>query len=252
MKTCRISTKLFVLAAAVFLLGATIAGITQRQDSPVTRVPICVKDNGQLRMLVGNNSACDPSERRMEWVVGGEVTDIQLGQGLVGSREDGIMQLAVDPSIIAGCTGCRGGKVFAGFNDGPGEISSNQFSDNEIAELNLPAGDYAIFAKLTLETLPGDFGYQQQVTCRLTAGADFDKGEVIMEKDHIERPGFDDGSNVMGLTLQVVHRFSAPGSVVLSGFHGPPFGDPPQVLFRNLKIIAIEVSDISNVFLGGN
>lgn len=253
MKARGASTKLFISAAAVFLLGTTIAGVAQRQDSPVTRVPICVKDNGQLRMLVGNNTACDPSERQMEWVVGGEVTDIQLGQGLVGSREDGAVQLAVDPSIIAGCTGCRGGKVFAGFNDGPTMFPRNLLFQT-IGELNLPAGDYVIFAKLTFEALQDPVAnIRTHLTCRLSAGIDFDEAAVVLEQEHTE--GFSsDGSNVMGLNLQVVHSFSASGSVVLKGkFELPPsFGVDPPVRFRNLKIMAIEASDISNVFLGGN
>lgn len=33
-----------------------------------------------MRMLVGNTT-CDTSERQVEWIVGGEVTDIQPGQG---------------------------------------------------------------------------------------------------------------------------------------------------------------------------
>ncbi|HEV8486378.1 MAG TPA: hypothetical protein VGV87_22735 [Blastocatellia bacterium] len=253
MKTRRTSTKLIVSSAAVLLLGTTIAGVTQRQDSPITRVPICVKENGQLRMLTGNNTACEPSERQMEWVVGGEVTEIQLGDGLVGGREDGAVRLALDPSIIAGCTGCRGGRVFAGFNDGPSMFPHNLLFET-IAELNLPAGDYVIFAKLTLEALKEPVAnIKAHVTCRLSAGSDFDEAAVVLEQDHTE--GFSsDGSNVMGLNLQVVHSFSASGSVVLKGkFELPPsLGVDPPVRLRNLKIMAIEASDISNVFLGAN
>jgi hypothetical protein len=253
MKTRRTSTKLVVAVVALLLIGTTIAAVTQRESHPVTRVRVCVKDNGQLRMVTGNNTDCDPSEQPMEWVIGGEVTDIQLGQGLVGSREDGVVQLAVNPSIIEGCTGCRGGRVFAGFNDGPNMFPYN-FAFETIAEFNLPAGDYVIFAKLTLEALPEEHAsYQQQVTCRLTAGADFDESAVVLEQEHIERESFPpDGSNVMGLNLQLVHSFNPPGSVVLSGKIGPPFYFSPPVRFRNLKIIAIEASSISNVFLDAN
>lgn len=56
----------------------------------------------------------------------------------------------------------------------------------------------------------------------------------------------------MGLTLQVVHSFSESGSVVLSAAHAGALTVTPQVQFRDLKIIAIEASHISNVFLGVN
>jgi hypothetical protein len=234
--------------AGLVLFGTTITAVTQRQDSTVTRVPICVKDNGQLRMQTGNNGTCDESERQMEWVVGGEVTDIQLGRGIVGSRQDGSVQLAIDPSIVAG----RPGKVFAGFNDGPGVVPFAFSTLGTIAELDLPAGDYVIFAKLTLETGFAESSTQRPVACKLTAGADFDEARVVLEEIHDESPGDPDGSFAMGLTLQVVHRFNSPGSVVLTAGHGGPIPITPKVHFRDLKIMAIEASDISNVFLGGS
>lgn len=255
MNSRRTSTMLVVSLGALIMLGTAIAAVTQREVLPVTRVPICVKDNGQLRMLTANNSACDPSERQMEWVVGGQVTEIEVGQGLIGSREDGTVQLALDPSIIAGCTGCRGGRVFAGFNDGPGPILFTLTGElAKIAELGVPAGDYVFFAKLTVEAEPMFAGssFQRPVFCKLTAGDDFDQASVVLEKIHTESPGNFDGSYAMGITLQVVHRFNTAGRVVLSAAHGGAFTVTPQVQFRDLKIIAIEASHISNVFLGVN
>ena len=254
MKT-RGTSKLAVSLGALLMLGAAMAAVTQREALPVIRVPICVKDNGQLRMLTRNNTECDPSERKMEWVVGGEVTDIQLGQGLVGNREDGAVHLSVDPSIIAGCTGCQGGKVFAGFDDGPGQILFTLTGDlPTIAELSLPAGDYAIFAKLTVEAEPlfDASSFQRPVLCKLSAGSDFDEATVVLEKIHSESSGESDGSYRLGLNLQVVHRFNTPDRVVLSAAFGGALSVTPQVQFRDLKIIAIQASDISNVFLGGN
>jgi hypothetical protein len=244
-----------VATLALLLIGTTFAAVTQRDVIPVTRVQICVKDNGQLRMLIGNNTSCDSSERPMDWMVGGEVTDIQPGPGLVGSREGGTVQLAVDPSIIEGCAGWQVGKVFAGFNDGPGQIPFTLTADLlPIAELNLPAGDYVIFAKLTVEAEPlfDESSFQRSVSCRLTAGTDFDKAGVVLEKIHSESSGEADGSYRMGMTLQVAHSFTAPGRVVLSAGHGGALTIAPQVQFRDLKIIAIEASHISNEFLGAN
>jgi hypothetical protein len=254
MKTCRTSTKLIVPGIVLLLIGTTIAAVTQRESPPVTRVPICVKDNGQLRMVLNDATACGASERQLEWTVGGEVTEITLGQGLIGSREDGTVNLALHPSIIEGCSGCSGGRVFAGFNDGPGPIPFTLGGLAPIAELDLPAGDYVIFAKLTLESEPlfDEFSFQRPVNCKLTAGADFDESGVVLEAIHSDGSGETDGSYRMGLTLQLVHSFNAPGSVVLSAAHGGTLTVMPRVQYRDLKIIAIEASDISNVFLGAN
>ena len=255
MKSRRTSTKLVVTAVAPLLLGTTIAAVSQRESPPVTLVPICVKDNGQLRMVVNDSTACGAAERQVEWVVGGEVTDITIGQGLIGTREGGTVNLALQPSIIEGCTGCNGPSVFAGFNDGPGQILFTLGGGlAPIAELDLPAGDYVILAKLTLETEPlfDEFSFQLPVSCKLTAGADFDEAQTVLEAIHSEGSGQPDGSYRMGLTLQVVHSFNAPGSVVLSAGHAGALTATPRVQYRDLKIIAIEASDISNVFLGSN
>ena len=211
-KTRRTSTKLVVTAVALLLLVTTIAAITQRESPPVTRVRVCVKDNGQMRMVVGNTT-CDTSERLVEWVVGGEVTDIQLGQGLVGSREDGSVQLAVDPDLIRSCTSCDGGRVFAGFDDGPRDMPLLDFFTGtpppQIAKLDLPAGDYAIFAKMSLDNL-SQGATPKFVICRLEAGADFDEATVDLESGPAVPT--EEGVSRLGLTLQVVHHFDDPGS----------------------------------------
>src|SRR5262245_53599304 len=106
MKTHRTLTKLALSAAALLLLVATVGGLTQRSTPEVAHVKICVKDNGQMRMLV-NNTGCDTSERLTDWVVGGEVTEIQPGRGLIGTRDNGLVTLDVDPAIFD-----DGGKVF--------------------------------------------------------------------------------------------------------------------------------------------
>jgi hypothetical protein len=138
--------------------------------------------------------------------------------------------------------------VFAGFNDGPGQIPF--FTPGTIAELDLPAGDYVIFAKLIVEqpSSPGGYEHAVPVGCKLTAGNDFDVANGVLNI-HPLSYSYLDGSNITELTLQVVHSFSEPGSVVLSGSHASL---APSVRYRNLKIIAIEASSISNVFLGGN
>lgn len=154
------------------------------------------------------------------------------------------MLLELDPDIIQDCGSCRGGKVFAGFNDGPGTIPAD-FSLTQIAALDLPAGNYAIFAKMTLVQPSDDMReVAGTISCRLTAETDFDDAELTLE---------DLGAflgNVKGLTLQVVHHFAAPGNVTLACRDGTNNTD--QVSYKDLKLIAIEAASLSSVFLGGS
>ncbi len=263
MKTRGTTTKLIISIAALLLLGTSIVAFTQIESPSATRVPICVKDNGQLRLLTGNNTACGPSERQMDWVVGGEVTDVRVGPGLVGSREDGIVNLALDPSIFQTCAGC--GRIFAGFDDGPGSIprgNGDQFVPVSIAGLDLPAGNFAIFAKMTLRNVDNIDDQSHPVRCKLTTGIDFDEATVIVE-DEQDRNGNGvpdrDGATSLVMSLMVVHHFDTPGGVTLLCADGTPpndefgtIGGDGDVKYEDLKIIAIEASDVSNVFLGGN
>jgi len=254
-RSCRRSMKLAVTAAAVLMLSITIAAVVRQAPVPVQRVPICVKNNGQLRMLVGNNTACDPSEQLTEWVVGGQITDIRLGQGLVGSRNDGIVSLDLDPTILLqDCAGC--GRIFAGFNDGP--VGLQGFVGGEepppIAQLALPAGNYAIFAKLVVRTVEVEelsYTSKGSVVCELSAGDDFDRSSALLEEQD-DRPIHAFTNDEVVVSLEVVHRFSSPGRAVLRCSKGIDATSEVLMQFRNLKIIALEGSHISNVFLGNN
>ena len=248
--TCATAAKLMFVM--LVLLATTITALTQREVLSGTQVRLCVKDNGQLRMITG--TACDSSERLTEWVVGGQVTEIQLGQGLIGNRENGTMSLALDPSFFESCIGC--GKIIAGFNDGPLELPLFPFSEEglpPIAKLQLPAGNYAISAKLVVtakqaEELP--ITRKEFALCRLSAGGDFDNSTALLEVED-DRPIQVSINDEVVLTLEVVHRFAEAGEAVLACSKGPFAGSPPMEV-RNLKIVAIEGASISNSFLGGN
>lgn len=220
-----------IVAAAV--AGATVAMLAQRVSQ--TSVPVCIKSNGQIRVLVSAGGTCDASEQRADWVVGGEVMDIAIGQGLIGSRDGGTFQLAVDPSLMQACTtGCQDRRIFAGFNDGPAVFNDDLTT---IARLDVPPGDYAIFAKLMLENSVGT----DRVDCRLSAEADFDAGAAVVEDDLLPFIGYTDTLN-----LNVVHHFDDPGVVALAC---QAFDPDFSTRYRNLKIIAVQASGISNVFL---
>jgi len=206
-----------------------------------------------LRMLPGGATDCGPSEQLMRWVVDGEVSDVRVGPGLVATREGGIVNLALDPSVLE-CEQCNGGKVFAGFNDGPGQIPMG-VEPQQIATLDLPEGDYAIFAKMQVAH-PDQTG-DSYVRCTLTAGADSDAADLVLENTKEGGDQFWGEASRQVMKLQVVHRFEAPGTIVLSCADGfpIPFGTglgDENTLFTQLKIIAMRVSSISNVVLGSD
>jgi hypothetical protein len=127
--------------AAAALLGATVILVAQQASPAVTSVAVCVKSSGQVRLLMGASTACATSEQRVDWVVGGEVTDITAGEGLTASRQGGAVQLAVNPTLL------QKDRIFSGFNDGPAPIP---FVFSGLATLDLPAGDFVILAKMTI------------------------------------------------------------------------------------------------------
>jgi hypothetical protein len=234
------SKPLVVSIAASLVFGTTFLALAQRWSTTVTRVTVCVRPNGLVRLVTDRNPACTAREQPLEWVVGGEVTDIAVGEGLVGGRDDGRVELALDPSLLEACTACRGGRVFAGFNDGPGTIPTIFSTEETIAELDLPAGSYAIFAKVTLSNNVDAPIVNDGILCRLSAEVDFDEAAVT-----VEHPNFaTDLANVDTLNLQVVHDFPDPGSVALSCAANFEEGT-----YRDVKIFAIEASQISNVYL---
>ena len=237
MSTCTTARTIVLSIAAAAFFGAAVAGLAQGTSLRGTSVPVCVKANGQLRVLMGGAATCDSSEQRTDWVVGGEVTDITLGQGLTGTRDGGAIQLAVSPSLL------EKGRVFAGFNDGPVPLPRESGQTN-IATLNLPAGHFAIFAKLTVVNygLNDDSNASDRAVCQLNALPDFDHAETV-----VEEAGFI-FSVATGLTMQLVHTFSSPGSVTLSCYEDDSILD---LSFTDLKITAIEAPSVSNVFLPG-
>jgi hypothetical protein len=130
---------------------------------------------------------------------------------------------------------------FAGFKNGPGDVYSGPAVTDAgaaIGTLSLPAGSYAIFAKLSVEdpTTP-EVDPDMTVVCRLEAGADFDETSTEL------LPPWK-----AALALQVVHRFTAAGSAVVKCRDDQPAPNTTTV-YRSLKITAVEQASVSNVAL---
>ena len=68
MKTFR--NIVFGSCALFGLLEATGVLVAQRVSPSVTSVPVCIKDNGQVRVLIEPDATCATSELRTEWAVG--------------------------------------------------------------------------------------------------------------------------------------------------------------------------------------
>jgi len=203
----RTGVPILVLAVVTLAtLGATSVVVAQRASPAITSVPVCIKDNGQVRVLVEPGATCATPELRTEWMVGGA------------------------------------GRIFSGFNDGPVPIPSG--FPVEIARLDLPAGSFAVSAKLTVTNTFSE-GFDDRVLCALRAEADVDHAELVLPEDIntvIQHPY----NAAAGLTMQLVHHFNAPGYVTLSCYEQD---SSPDLSFQDLKITAIEGSSLSNVFL---
>lgn len=131
-------------------------------------------------------------------------------------------------------------RAVAGFKNGPGDIPSVPAVTDAaatIATLAVPAGNYAIFAKLYLEDTTSVTN-EYVVTCRLEAGADVDESATHMFFAPWRA----------AMSLQVVHSFPSAGSVVVKCRDDLP---PPNTtaIYRFLKITAIEQGSVSNVAL---
>jgi hypothetical protein len=234
-------------AATAAALGFAVDELASGAEAPTTTT-VCIKPNGQLRAVTAASPACVAPEVATDWTVNG-VKAITAGEGLVGRADGGLVQLQVDPGLIENA---NSGKIVAGFDDGPHEVPDEL---SPIAQLPLQPGNYAIFAKLVFRSPPGAGADTiADVTCKLFAGADVDQVSVVLEPFDAERALFGEGTNRVGQTLEVVHRFDAPSRALL--FCGdkttfPPFGGVDgRVVYDNLKIVAIRGSSLSNTFVG--
>ncbi|MEW1841195.1 hypothetical protein AB0392_24905 [Nonomuraea angiospora] len=105
----------------------------------------------------------------------------------------------------------------------------------EVARLNLPAGKYAIFAKLYTD-IPLPDGLETAVKCGLWAGGDNDQSMVNHDAMYAYEP----------IALNVVHDFTTSGATVLTCGHVWTSG---QTDLNMIKITAISTGSLINVAL---
>jgi hypothetical protein len=187
-----------LVAAAAVAIALPAVIYAARAGTPAVTADVCIKPNGQLRVVTPNHP-CRSPETAEQWTVGG-VKELRAGEGLVARNDAGVVALNVDPGLIESATAA---KIFAGFDD-EGDIPGAPGAPLvEIGTLDLPTGAFAVWAKLTVTT---DEEASWSVRCRLEAGADFDESRVELSVDSSLFRG-----RAIPMALEVVHRFTEPG-----------------------------------------
>lgn len=119
--------------------------------------------------------------------------------------------------------------VYSGYKD-QFQLTTAANRQAEVGRLNLPAGNYTIFAKLNLAVASG---YNETIRCYLKAGGDYDRSIANHDGTIAGVP----------MSLNVVHAYAAPGIVTLTCGHDVASGSTPLTF---IKITAVRASSLSN------
>ena len=186
----------------------------------------CYKANGQLRLIDASTSSCDPSETALSWNQAGP-------QGPTGPQGPAGPQGPPGPQAELTAFG---GSLDLGDNEG---VANDPNSDpGTVGRLPLPAGKYAIFAKITIkfDELDSDL---EQASCSLLAGNDFDTGSRSSQS----------GGNTRGvISLMTLHEFAADGyaEVACWDFGHDDLADMADASWSNLRITAIKLGSFQD------
>lgn len=126
-------------------------------------------------------------------------------------------------------SGPAGPAVYSGFHDAPITLPS---SLRTIATLRVPAGNYSVFAKLTVWN---GQNIDDTLTCKLVAGADFDTSITVLTGNSVPF------ANYAAMALNVVHHFSGRGKI-----HLQCTGGSVNTTASWIKITAIKAGPLSN------
>jgi hypothetical protein len=246
------------LAVALALASALAFA---RQDATASFTG-CLNVNGGtiVGVALGDSplAPCNPNQIQVH-LGGGDITAIIAGTGLQGGTTNGTATLSVEPSYrlpqacssgaVAKWTGSAwacgddsntGPVAFAGYDiEGDSGMPNNLTT---LRTLSLPAGKYAIFAKIQIRFIehPAE---AQDVYCELRAGSDVDTSWIFIgEGDH---------STYDVLSFMLVHEFGTEGvaEVACADFgHNDP-NDYADATWSNLRITAIKLDSFENVLL---
>jgi hypothetical protein len=251
------------LAVALALASALVfAG-----QEPAASYTGCLNVNGGTIVSVAPGdtplSPCGPNQIQLH-LGGGDITSITAGTGLQGGTTNGAATLSVQPSYRLP-QGCSSGAVpkwtgsawecgtdadtdtsaIGGFSvvfpASDGIPDGNQPAT--VGKLRLPAGKYAIFAKIQIHGGADEISADTEfAVCRLIAESDVDEGIVSV---------FDGAYGVDGvISLILLHEFSGEGFAEVACTDlgsAPPPSDYADSRWSDLRITAIKLGSFENV-----
>jgi hypothetical protein len=160
---------------------------------------------------------------------------------LLQSKRTLFITLAASALVAAAASGAYAGTaapgasrpagpaVYSGFHDAPITLPSTL---STIATLRVPAGSYAVFAKLTVWN---GQNIDDLLTCKLVAGSDFDTSYTVLTGNTVPF------ANYAAMELNVVHHFGGRGKI-----HLQCTGGSVDTTASWIKITAVKAGSISN------
>jgi hypothetical protein len=156
---------------------------------------------------------------------------------------------ATGPAGPAGATGATGpqgpmgpSNAFASYHCDSGFFSCNlpiNAAPFRVSTLSgLPAGAYAISAKLAASSNGGPGHGNVEVSCTLDAGGDTDTSYSVLDAD--------EGVRKQTLSFDVVHTFGSTGSATLDCTVARDPSDTQEAFAQYVKIVAIRVGSLTN------
>jgi hypothetical protein len=156
-------------------------------------------------------------------------------QGPVGNQGAQGIQGNQGAQGLQGLTGDTGPSAGYGVFKDTATICGISGCNTSVTLANLPAGAYAIFAKIRADATGSTGRYARTAMCTLSAESDTDHASAELTQDTTTTVS----ARVATLPLQLVHTFAAAGSVGLICV-------PDNVFFYDAKITAIRLGQVSN------
>jgi hypothetical protein len=228
--------------AAVNQLAANSVGTSQLKSNAVTTPKIKnnavnaskIAGNAVVAAKIASNAVVSAK------IASNAVTNAKIANGTIQPADLSAAAKTSGPPGAPGAAGAAGptgptgpSNAYARFVNGPTDAIPS--TPTTLASLSIPeAGAYALWAKATIAT--GDTSFDEAtVACTLETGTDFDQSGVTLP-----------GDSLASLPLQVVHQFTAAGTVNFRcEADGPPLATAAAAAVA-IKITAVRVGSLVN------